>query len=53
MTDNEKQILEILRELKPYEKIEITKDASGKPDFFIVKREQKIFFNSLTSKNVV
>jgi len=39
---NEKKILEIIRELKPYEKIEISKDKNGIADYFIVKREQKV-----------
>jgi hypothetical protein len=45
LTSNEKQIIEFLRQAKPYEKIEITKDKDGKPDYYIIKREQKIFFN--------
>lgn len=43
MSDNEKKIIEILRELKPFETITIQKDSSGKPDYYIVTREQKIF----------
>lgn len=43
MTENEKKILEILRELKPFETITVQKDANGKVDYFIVTREQKIF----------
>lgn len=43
MTENEKKIIEILRELKPFETITVQKDASGKTDYFIVTREQKIF----------
>jgi len=43
MTENEKKILEILRELKPFETVTIQKDATGKVDYFIVQREQKIF----------
>lgn len=44
MTDNEKQIIEILRELKPFETVTVQKDSTGKVDYFIVNREQKIFF---------
>lgn len=43
MSENEKQIIEILRELKPFETVTIQKDSNGKPDYFIVTREQKIF----------
>lgn len=42
-TDNEQKILEILRELKPFETITVQKDSNGRPDYFIVTREQKIF----------
>ena len=47
MTDNEQKILEILRELRPYETITIQKDANGKPDYFIIKREQKVFLTDV------
>ena len=42
LNEVEQQILEIIRELKPYEVVEITKDQTGKPDYYIVKRSQKI-----------
>lgn len=42
MTENEQEIIEIIRELKPFEEILIHKDQLGKPDYFIVKRTQKI-----------
>ena len=42
MNEVEQQILEIIRELKPYEIVEITKDQMGRPDYYIVKRSQKI-----------
>jgi hypothetical protein len=41
MTDNEKRILEILRTLKPFERIEVQADQSGKPDYYIVHRSYK------------
>ena len=47
MSENEKQILEALRDLRPYETITIQKDAQGRPDYFIIKREQKIFFTDI------
>lgn len=42
MTPIEQKIMEILRELKPYEVIEIHADKLGRKDFYVVKREQKI-----------
>lgn len=42
LSDNEKDIIKFLRETKPYEKIEIQKDSSGKPDYYIIHRSQKI-----------
>jgi hypothetical protein len=42
LTENEKQIIEFLREANPYEKIEIQKDSSGKPDYYIISKSQKI-----------
>lgn len=45
LTENEQKLIEILRDLKPFEHIEISKDKDGKPDYYIIKREQKIFFN--------
>ena len=47
LTENEKQIIEFLREAKPFENITIQKDASGKPDYYIIKREQKVHFTKL------
>ncbi len=44
LTENERNIIKFLREAKPFEHIEIKKDANGKPDFYIIKREQKVFF---------
>lgn len=42
MTPQELQLLEIIRELKPFEVVEIHKDKLGRPNFYVVKREQKI-----------
>ena len=47
MTDSEQKIIDVVRELKPYETVTIQKDQNGKPDYFIIKREQKIFLNSI------
>lgn len=51
MTPNEQKIIEMLRELRPYETILIQKDAMGKPDYFIVTREQKVFLNKICIDN--
>ena len=47
LTENETQLIQILRELKPYEIVEIKKDKDGKPDFYIIKRETKVFFTKI------
>lgn len=49
LTQNEKTIIEFLREAKPYEKIEIMKNPDGKPDYYIITRTQKLVF---TNKNL-
>lgn len=45
LTQVEQEIVIILRELKPYERVELTKDQTGKPDCYIVHRSQKIVFD--------
>lgn len=47
LTKNEIDIILIIRELKPFETIEIRKDHNGVADSYIVKREQKIHFTKL------
>lgn len=42
LTKNEVEIIKILRELRPYEVIELTKDQLGRVDHYIVSRKQKI-----------
>lgn len=41
LTQNELAILRVIRELKPYERIEVTKDKDGKWDTYLVHRSQK------------
>lgn len=43
LTDNEQEIIQWLREAKPFEIITVQKDASGRPDYYIITREQKKF----------
>jgi hypothetical protein len=50
LTQNEKAIIDIMREIKPFETIEIRKDQNGHADSYIVKREQKIHFVKLGVK---
>jgi len=53
LTKNEEQIITFLREAKPFEHIEISKDKSGKPDSYLIHRSQKIVLTCLTiQKNV-
>ncbi len=46
LTNNEILILQILRELKPHERIEIIKDQDGRVDWYIVHRSQKIILKT-------
>lgn len=50
LTQNEKDIVDIIRELKPFETIEIRKDHNGQADSYIVHREQKIHFIKIGQK---
>lgn len=52
LTQNEKNIVLIMRDLKPFEVVEIRKDHNGIPDSYIVRREQKIHFIKLGKKNL-
>lgn len=42
LSKSEQDIIEILRELRPFEIVEIVKDQCGKPDHYYVKRTQKV-----------
>jgi len=50
LTDNEKSIIQFLREAKPHESILIKKDAQGIYDRYIIQREQKIILTTLILK---
>lgn len=50
LTSTEKEIILFLREAKPFESITIQKDATGRPDYYITTREQKIFFPKVLDK---
>jgi hypothetical protein len=50
LNQNEKIILTAIRDLRPYESVNIQKDAMGRPDYYIIHREQKVFLNEITNK---
>ena len=41
LNDNEVRLLAVLRSLHPYEKVVITADQNGRPDYFVVERSFK------------
>jgi len=51
LTTNEQTIIDILREAKPFERVEIIKDQSGKADAYFVHRSQKIVLNNQSVMN--
>lgn len=46
LTDNEKYIIETLRSLPPYAKVEITADPNGKYDSYLVHKSQKVVLSN-------
>jgi hypothetical protein len=50
ISENEKAIIDIMREIKPFESIEIRKDNNGVANSYILKREQKVHFTKLYAK---
>ena len=42
ISPNERRILEELRTLRPFERVEVIADPSGQPDTFIVHRSSKL-----------
>lgn len=47
LTENEKSIIQFLREAKPHESVLIKKDSQGKYDTYIIQREQKIILTTI------
>lgn len=43
LSSSEMQILEIMRELRPFEVIKISKDKGGKANSYFIERSQKLF----------
>lgn len=50
LSENEKKIIEFLRQARPYEKIVIQKNSQGIPDNYIITREQKIILTTILVK---
>jgi len=42
MSATERAIIELIREMRPFEKLEITKDQLGRPEYYILVRSQKL-----------
>lgn len=47
ITPQEQYILDILKSLKPYERLEVTADKDGKPNRFLIHRSQKIMVSEI------
>jgi hypothetical protein len=52
ISENEKAIIDIMREIRNFETVEIRKDHNGVADSYIVKREQKVHFTRLYAKKL-
>lgn len=48
LSEQEQFLINVLREAKPFERVEITKDPSGKPDRYLVHRSQKIVVSEIS-----
>ena len=53
LSQSEQQIIDILRELKPFEIVEVCKDQLGRPEFYLVKRSQKVVIKPESVDKVV
>lgn len=50
LSKNEQDIIQFLRDARPYEKITIQKDNKGQVDNYIITREQKVMLTSILVK---
>ena len=50
LSNVENELLKVIRELRPYEKVEVSADRNGAPDFYLVSRSQKITISRLGVK---
>jgi hypothetical protein len=51
LSKNEVEIVRLLRELRPFEVIELTKDQLGRLDHYIVHRKQKIVLTPILAES--
>lgn len=47
ITPGQRKVLEILNELKPYERLEVVADKDGKPDTLFVHRSSKAIVSGM------
>lgn len=47
ITPGQRKILEILNDLKPFERVEIVADKDGKPDTLFVQRSSKTIISGM------
>lgn len=47
LTPQEEFVIQIMREARPFEVIEIMKDQLGRPNSYLIKRSQKIVVNEI------
>jgi hypothetical protein len=47
LSPQEEYVVNMMRQARPYEIIEIHKDKSGRPDTYLVKRSQKIMVSEI------
>jgi hypothetical protein len=52
ISPQEEYIIKLLRSLSPYEKIVILGDKEGRPNRFLIQREQKILIDEVIIRNV-
>jgi hypothetical protein len=52
ISTQEEYIVKLLRSLSPYEKIIILGDKDGRPNKFLIQREQKILIDEVVIRNV-
>ena len=45
ITPGERKLLEIIKSLKPFERVEVTADKDGKVDTFFVHRQSKVIIS--------
>jgi len=48
LSPQEEYIVRIMRELRPFEVVEIVKDQQGRPNSYLIKRSQKIIVNEIS-----